>query len=319
MRFRVWFNFFLLINSFIYSQSDSIKTINATEHYFRFNYDNDFFSATDRYYTQGIQLSFIHPLVRYSPFAHTLIKLKNSKNYFGFHAQQECYTPKSIRVDTIFFGERPYTGTLYISHSLSSLNNFKKMRLQTQLDLGVIGSCALCEDEQKAIHKALVNIQPLGWEYQLENDIIVNYRVRFEKGIVSKPNFELMLGTNARLGTLFTDVGVGVNARLGWFDSYFENLGLTRNKDSRLFKMYLVTKANARVVGYNATLQGGLFTKSIYQLSANEINRVVFDAEAAIVLAYKRVSLEYARTYITPEFYKGVDHGWGRCVITVCF
>jgi lipid A 3-O-deacylase len=307
------------MSSFANSQSDSATSVNATEHYFRFNYDNDFFSATDRYYTQGIQLSFIHPMVRYSPFAHTLIKLKNSKNYFGFHGQQECYTPRSIRVDTIYFGERPFTGTFYISHSLTSLNNFKKILLQTQLDLGIIGSCALCENEQKAIHRALVNIQPLGWEYQLKNDVIVNYRVKFEKGIVSKPNIEMMLGTAARLGTLFTDVGIGVNARFGWFDSYFTNLGLARNKDSRLFKMYLVTKANAKLVGYNATLQGGLFTSSIYQLSANEISRVVFDAEAAIVVAYKRMSLEYARTYITPEFYKGVDHGWGRCVITVCF
>ena len=318
--FKVWFSFFLLVvNGFVYSQSDSIKSIHTTEHYFRFNYDNDFFSATDRYYTQGIQLSFIHPLVRYSPFAHALIKLKNSKNYYGFHAQQECYTPKSIRVDTVFFGERPYAGVFYISHSLSSLNSFNKIHLQTQLDLGLIGSCALCENEQKAIHRALVNVQPLGWEYQLKNDVIVNYRIKFEKGIVSKANFEVMLGTAARVGTLFTDVGVGVNARFGWFDSYFANLGLSRNKESRRFKMYLITKAAAKVVGYNATLQGGLFTTSIYQLSSNKISRVVFNTEAAIVVAYKRVSLEYAQTYITPEFYKGIDHGWGRCVIMVCF
>lgn len=311
--------FFTLFTSVCVSQTDSSSVKIKQENYIRFNYDNDFFSATDRYYTQGIQLSFIHPIVRYSPFSRTLIRLKNAVNYFGIHAQQDCFTPKSIRIDTIMFGERPYAGTALVSHSLNSLNKKKKLLLQTQLDVGGIGKCARCEDEQKAIHKALDNIAPLSWEYQLANDFIINYRAKLEKGIIYKRNFELMANTNFRLGTLYTDLGTGLNARIGFFDPYFNNLGLSKDPASRKFKIYGVIKTNAKLVAYNATLQGGIFSKDIYVIDADNVERFVFSGTAEIVLAFKRFSITYSRTYITQEYHTGVDHSWGGLYFTAAF
>ena len=311
---------FINCSSFVFSQKDSLFINVIPENYFRFNYENDFFSATDRYYTQGITAVLIHPAIKHSPFSRGLIKLKSATtNYYGLQAQQDCFTPKSIRIDTIMFGERPYAGTFYISHSLNSINKKKKLLLQTQLDIGVIGGCAKCEDEQKAIHKALDNIAPLSWEYQLANDFIINYRAKLEKGFVSKKYFELMAYANLRAGTLYTDVGTGINLRFGFFDPYFNNLGLSKDPSSRKFKTYGVIKANAKLVGYNSTLQGGIFSEDIYVIDANNLARFVFDGTAAITLAYKTFSLTYSRTYITPEYHTGVDHSWGGINLTKAF
>jgi hypothetical protein len=53
----------------LFSQtSDSTAIPKKLESYIRFKYDNDFFSATDRYYTQGIQLSVIHRVIKYLTF-----------------------------------------------------------------------------------------------------------------------------------------------------------------------------------------------------------------------------------------------------------
>jgi len=311
--------FFLGLSSVFISQTDSASLKIKQENYFKFNYENDFFSQTDRYYTQGIQLSFIHPIVRYSPFTKVLLRLNNAVNYFGLHAQQDCFTPKSIRIDTIMFGERPYTGTIFVSHSLSSLSKEKKLLLQTQLDLGGIGKCARCEDEQKAIHKGLDNIAPLSWEYQLANDFVINYRARLEKGLIYKRNFELILNGNARAGTLYTDLGAGLNARIGFFDPYFNNLGLSKDPLSKKFKIYGVIKTNAKLVAYNATLQGGIFSKDIYVIDANNVERFVFTGTAEIVVAFKRFSITYTRTYITQEYHTGVDHSWGGLYFTAAF
>ncbi|MDO8999934.1 MAG: lipid A deacylase LpxR family protein [Bacteroidota bacterium] len=316
---RKLFLFFLGLSSVCISQTDSSSVKIKQENYIRFNYENDFFSATDRYYTQGILLSFIHPIIRYSPFSRTLFQLKNAINYFGIHAQQNCFTPKSIRIDTIMFGERPYTGTILISHSLNSLSKKKKLLLQTQLDLGGIGKCARCEDEQKAIHKGLGNIAPLSWEYQLANDFVINYNAKIEKGVIYRKKFELMSNANFRVGTLYTDFGAGLNARIGFFDPYFNNLGLSQEPESRKFKIYANVKANAKIVGYNATLQGGIFSKDIYVIDADNVERIVFTGTAEIVMAYKRFSLTYSRTYITQEYHTGVDHSWGGIFITAAF
>lgn len=312
-----------LTNGLRSQNTDSTIVPRKLENYLRLQYDNDFFSATDRYYTQGIQLAIIHPLIRFSPFSYTLIRLnKNALNYYGLQFEQDCFTPRSIRYDTLNYTERPYAATFFVSHSLSSLNPETKTALHTQLDLGVIGPCARCEEEQKAIHRSLVNIQPLGWEYQLKTDYIVNYRAKFEKGIFHKKNREVIINTAARLGTIYTDASVGIMARMGFFSPYFSNLGMDKDQVHRKqnFQFYGILKGNVRVVGYNATLQGGVFNNDdIYTVADDKINRFVMDGLAGFMLTYKRISLEYSKLYISREFFGGLDHGWGKCVIMYCF
>jgi lipid A 3-O-deacylase len=290
------------------------------ESYFKINYDNDFFSATDRYYTQGIQVQFINRIMRYSPFSYALIRLgKRSRNYYGLNLEQDCFTPKSIRYDTINYLERPFAATAFFSHFLVSLDAERKQLLQTQLDLGVLGPCARCEDEQKAIHKALVNIRPLGWEAQIAEDYIINYRVKYEKALLYSPYAELMANGAIRAGTLYTDGSLGINFRAGWMNPYFNNLGIEKN-GGRKFQLYVFFRANARAVGYNATMQGGLFhTNSVFKIPDKDISRLVYDGTAGVHLVIKHVQLEYSRSYITPEFIRGVDHGWGRVAVAVCF
>ncbi len=311
---------FIKISSFVFSQHDSSSFNVITDNYFHFNYENDFFSATDRYYTQGVSAQLIHPVIRHSPISKVLIKLKGPvTNYYGLQIKQDCFTPKSIRIDTIMFGERPYAGTFLVSHSLSSLNKQQNLLLHTQFDFGIIGNYAMCEEEQKAIHKALDNIEPLSWEYQLANEFVINYRGKVEKGIFSNRHFDLTGNANAKVGTLYTDVGTGINLRFGFFDPYFNNLGLSKDPSSRKFKVFGVIKANAKLVGYNAALQGGVFSKDIYVIDANNLSRFVFDGTAAITIAYKTFSLTYSQTYITREYHTGVDHSWGGIFITKAF
>jgi lipid A 3-O-deacylase len=270
----------MFFNTLLFSQtSDSTAIPKKLESYIRFKYDNDFFSATDRYYTQGIQLSVIHRVIKFSPLSYSLIRLnKNALNYYGLHFSQDCFTPKSIRYDTLNYLERPFAATFFMSHTLNSLSPEKKIALQTQLDLGVIGPCAMCEEEQKAIHRSLVNIQPLGWENQLQTNYIINYRAKFEKGLFNKKHREIIGDAAARLGTLYTDFSVGLTGRMGFFSAYFNNLGMDKNAMERKsnFQFYGILKAKVKAVAYNATVQGGMFNdQSVYTISDNRVTRVV--------------------------------------------
>jgi lipid A 3-O-deacylase len=310
---------------FLSQQNDSLALPLKTENYLSLNYDNDFFCATDRYYTQGIKFNFIHPVIKYSPFTFLLLKFKKSNlNYYGLHIEQDVFTPRSIRYNggQVYYGERPFTAVFFVSHSLNSFVSNKRILLQTQLDIGIIGPDAKGEEEQKGIHRALDNIQPQGWQNQLSGDYIINYRLKFEKGIISKKHIELMVSALTRIGTLYTDLATGIHLRVGILSSYFKNLGLEKESLTRKndFKAFAIFKINGKLVGYNATLQGGLTNSgNVYELPDNSISRFVADVSAGIVLAYKRVSLQYGKTYITPEFNGGLDHGWGNCAVTVCF
>ena len=302
-----------------FSQTDSVP---KTESYFKFYYDNDFFCQTDRYYTQGTRPEMIMPVFKYSPVSKLLIRAKKTaRNYYGIAMEQDGFTPVGIRHVGIFYGERPYASVCYLSNFLISIDKEKKLRINTSLDIGLIGPNGKGEEEQKAIHKSLVNIQPLGWEYQIANDYVINYDLLLEKGLLVKKHLEIMGLAGFRVGTLYTDISEGVLVRAGWMNSYFENLGMFKHSEhKKAFRCTLYARGELKAVGYNATMQGGFFfRKSIYTIPDKDIERVVATGSAGIILSYKRFSVEYGKAYISPEFKNGLDHGWGHVVISTSF
>jgi hypothetical protein len=137
----------------------------------------------------------------------------------------------------------------------------------------------------------------LGWENPLANDVIVYYKINLEKGFLNKKHLELMGSSTSRCGTLYNDLGLGLNIRWGIFNPYFNNLSLENQAkyQSNKFKLYSVTKINPKLVAYNASFQGGLInSSSVYTLQGNDVTRGVLDVMLGIVVTYNSLSLEYS-------------------------
>lgn len=322
-------NYFLVIFILICFCTLNVKAQNDTlvknDRYYHHNYENDFFNNTDRYYTQGVYLEFVLPIFKKTLLAKTLIPLHSSSgkkilNYYGISTERIGFTPRSIRHEGIYYGERPYAAVAYLTHSLVSICPEKTLRLTTRIDLGFMGPNLRGAQEQKGIHYALNNIQPLGWENQIENDYVVNYGIAAEKGLINTKHFELTGIGELRVGTLYDDIAVGSMIRVGWMHSYFSNLGVTRNKLARKFQCYVYARGKIKAVGYNASMQGGMINhNSIYTISADDVYRDVESVYFGVVVGYKRFSMEYARAYISREFKGGTCHGWGRVGVNYCF
>lgn len=319
----------LLISSLsfflIFAASAQVDSTEKTDRYYKHNYENDFFVGTDRYYTQGVYLEFFLPVLKKTLLAKTLIPLgfKSNKkilNYYGMSLERQGFTPKSIRHEGIFYGERPFAAVVYLTHTLISLDPEKRHRLTTRINLGFMGPNLRGAEEQKGIHYALGNIQPLGWENQIENDYVLNYDLFLEKGLLNTKHFEITGIAEARVGSLYDDFSLGSMIRLGWMQPYFNNLGTTRKKDARKFQCYLFARGKIKAVAYNATMQGGVINRnSIYTIPANDIERFVGLAYYGMAIAYKRLGFEFSRAIVSPEFKNGLVHEWGRVGINVCF
>jgi lipid A 3-O-deacylase len=287
----------------------------------RFNYDNDYFSATDRYYTQGVRLEWIAPVIQKSFVCKGLIKPKeHTALYYGAALERDGFTPEGIRHIGIYYGERPYAGVMFLSHFAIALNNEKTFRLFSQLDLGIIGPAVGGKEEQTGIHKAIGNLEPLGWEYQIANDAVVNYTLQYDKGLIVSRYAELIGMSQLRAGTLYDDAAAGLMIRTGLLSSYFDNIGLSKQHPKRIFQCYGMAKGMGKFVGYNGTMQGGAFNKSsVYRIPSSDLSRLVAIGSYGLVIAYKNVSLEYTKVFISPEFKGGLIHGWGHCNIAVVF
>ena len=85
---------------------------------------------------------------------------------------------------------------------------------------------------------------------------------------------------------------------------------LVNNKNK--FQLYAYTQPLVNVIGYDATLQGGLFNhKSVYTLNDSEIERFTLQNNFGLVLQYHALYLEYSRTILTREFSYGSSFKWG--------
>jgi len=276
--------------------------------YFRFNYDNDFFAATDENYTQGYNFEFVAPVFGKNPLNFLLIKSNKSETKFGLALEHIGFTPNRYELTEIQFGDRPFAAAIMLRSFNISDDLKRKERWHSSLSVGLIGPGAFGEEMQVGIHKWTGNKEPLGWRHQIKNDLVLNYNVGFEKQILNLSNlFRLNLQTDLEIGTLFTNVSVGSSLVIGYFNELFSSQ--TKNKK---FQIYAFGHPNVSLIGYDATLQGGLINRdSPYTITGSQIERFTFQFNYGLVIQSKTLYFEYSRSRITEEIKTGNIARWG--------
>jgi len=295
----------------------SYKNINAPA-YIRLNYENDVFSATDQYYTQGIHLELVAPWVGRFPLAYTLFRLSKTNTRYGIGIEHNGYTPSSISSDAILYGDRPFTANLSFKTFAISIDSAKKQRLTAAVSTGIIGPGAGGKQMQESIHKWLNNITPHGWDNQIHNDMVLNYEVTYERQLFSYRNIFALNGiASGRLGTLSDKATLGAVMMIGCFDDPF-NAYIAAGSARRHLRVYAYEHPQVSAIGYDATLQGGLFNRSSpYTISASDITRFTFQNRFGFVVNYQRLFLEYFQSVSSNEFTTAKMHVWGGVQIAV--
>jgi len=291
----------------------------------KISFDNDIFDNTDRYYTNGVRFDFISPFLKQSPLASLMVPYWGQGiNYYGIWIGQNMYTPSVTKIGGIHYGDRPYSATLALGTFKISNDAGKKFRQTSELDLGIIGPSAFGDFVQKTVHSNLpTNSEPLGWEYQIQNDLILNYNLTYEKGLISSRWVELNANATGALGTLYTNMGAGFQFRAGLINPYFGSYGSSnteakKTKGYSKFQVYLFTTSLGRLVGYDATLEGGLFNKSsIYTLTRKEVSPLTYQGSLGITLAYEGFKIDFEQFLLSPEFHGCAWHKWGHIGLTI--
>lgn len=294
-------------NAQLIDNTSSFRSINKNN-YFRFHYDNDYFTKTDEYYSQGITLDFVSPSIKKFPASKLLFKPYKTVPKYGITFNLFGYTPTSIKSESILFGDRPFDANITLKTFLIQVDDIHKQQLASALSIGVMGKAALGFDIQYNIHKWTKNALPLGWQNQIKNDIVLNYQLNYEKQLVSSgSNFLLNATTEARLGTLNTKASGGFNFMAGKFNKKF--VPVTKKTKA---EYYFYGQSNVNFIGYDATMQGGMFNrKSPYTISSKDVNRITFQVDAGVIVNFKTFYLSYTQSYLTKEFKQGKYHRWG--------
>jgi len=269
------------------------------------------FNKMDWYYTNGLQFLLYHESLQKSPFDNILLPFKvrdEDRAWYGLALRQELYTPRDLEDDTIRAGDHPYAATLTLTQQRVVNRPGSGIRFTSGLRVGILGPAALGFFAQDIIHRITPSNPPKGWDYQVHNDIILNYDFMVDKEIYRDDLTILGVKGRGRLGTLHTDFSGGLWFRMELSQEYFNRLGpATDNTHNLYFQM----EGNSRFVVYDATLQGGLFNKtSPYVIPAASVNRLVGDINMSLVLEIRGHQLGLYQHLISSRFSESKWHGW---------
>lgn len=194
---------------------------------------------------------------------------------FGWRFGQELYTASDIKLPPESVGppDHPYAGWLY--------GGFFRERTRADgthdrigIDIGCLGPCAGGEWTQTRFHRILDQPLPRGWSRQMRNEAgVVLYGELAPLRWTPHPSVDATPVFGARLGNIFTDASAGLLFRVGQLEP--------SPTQSRL---HAYLRVDLKAVAYNATLQGGYFSRD--NPHTVEPKRLVGGAEAG--LAWRR-------------------------------
>lgn len=280
--------------------------------------DNDLFCNTDRYYTNGIHIKYQSPGLAFWRINNLLpVGRRKSIEYNSLELHHGMYTPFTTKKPPTLINDRPYASTLFLRFARTSVKPVNGIIQTASLDVGIIGKMAMGSLLQQGVHAGLPsNDEPLGWETEIANDLILNYHYKVTCLMASLGYAHFFHVSEASLGTLHTSVSSGLGIKVSSSKLFVlplpHSFSEMENMKPGNWKVSFETTCTPVLVGYNATLNGGMLNKkNVFVLNAKETQRLLVSAEAKITLNYRKVGLVVAQSYLSKEFKEGKEHFWG--------
>jgi hypothetical protein len=292
---------------------------------FTLYFENDYFGGQDRHYTNGVKFSWLsadlsewgqtgwrQSVLEALPFVNRPGAQKN----FGVALGQNIYTPQDISRVPPDPTDRPYAGWSYLEFSFVSKTERVLDILSVQV--GMVGPGSQADETQRAVHEWLNDERPLGWDYQLKNELGVNviyerkWRL-YARALSGALGADLVPHAGFSLGNVQTHANAGLTMRLGFNLPSDFGVDLIRggaapgapldDDDPRvaargLPSFFVFGGVDGRAVARDIFLDGNTFR------SSRSVDRepLVGDAYYGVGLALGRWQLTYTEVVRTREY-----------------
>ena len=276
--------------------------------------ENDLFGGSDRYYTNGLLLTWQSPSANLPrPLAgldeRLDVLLGPGGLRWGLSFGQNMYTPQDTDRRTPDPRDRPYAGYLYGAASLSRSTE----RTQTLLELqfGVVGPSAGGEFVQNNYHD-LINVRRAnGWSRQLKDEpaltALLERRWRVPLGSFGGVQAEAIPVAAVALGSVQTYAAAGGTLRIG--QGLEADWGPVRIRPAlagsgffqprQEFGWYIFGGVEGRAIARDIFLDGNTFRDS----PSVDKRLFVGDAQAGVAVLWRGVRFAYTQVLRSEEFY----------------
>ena len=290
---------------------------------FTFYWENDLFAKTDRYYTNGLKLTWSTP---YQPgidsphlpeWSRTIIRKLPSMKGEGTSRSasiavgQEIYTPADTQTGALQPNDRPYAGYTYLETGFHGMMG--NTRANWELQAGVIGPLSRAEQATSLVHRTIGVALDKGWSHQLKNEpaleAVTEYQWRFAReNEESRFQFDFVTHLGGAFGNVRIYANAGAEARFGRnLPSNFgtcpirpgcESNTADEAERSKRFGWHLFGAVDVRAVIRDIFLDGNTFRNS----PSVRKNPVVADVTTGVAVEHGRFKASYAYVLRTKEF-----------------
>ena len=268
------------------AQAQDTPVPNPLAHEAALTTENDayLFQKHDAYYTNGIFLR-----LSVAGFHHA------KKTVSSYETGQQIYTPLIRKTQSTTDIDRPYCGFLFGRYTRTAFSR-KDAVLAYSATLGIVGEASLGEKMQDSYHLLFGYGRFTGWQYQVQNavglDLGLSYAATlWEDSTWAKlvPVAQVSVGMNytyARPGMYFCVGAFEKNSNSALWNARVQKTDAKFRRRSEFFFFWFPELV---LQGYNATLQGGLFSKGDGAVLA-EPQRVMFQHTMGFCYAGGRLS-----------------------------
>lgn len=250
---------------------------------------------TDRYFTSGQVVTY----GRYRKEKFPFLKTGQSLTHRYWTLRQHIYTPENITSADFLEKDRPYASYLVLNRGRSIEVEKLGLSLLTEWTAGVLGKYSFGGKIQNSWHDLLEYADYVpGWHHEVKSDLILNYRLRIGQNMTPGSRFSLRPRLEFQLGSLYTNAAVGLLTRLV----------PVRITPRRQFRLELF--ADARLVGYDATLSGGLFNRDDRYRGVVQPKRITGRANFNGFIEYDGWQVQGGVSAMSAEFVGGKSHIW---------
>ncbi len=279
--------------------------------------ENDIFGGSDRFYTNGLQLSWrsasaerpalLAWLDRQLDFLQAPGTLR-----WGAALGHSIFTPRDTQARVPDPRDRPYAGLLLGSVSLHRVTADTLSTLEFQA--GLVGPSAGGEFVQNNWHVLIGAPRARGWGAQLRDEFVaaglLDRKRRVRLGTLGAIEGEFLPSATASIGTLQTYGGLGGLLRVG--QGLDADFGPARIRPAlagsaffqppeggRALGWYVFGGAEARLVANDVLLDGNSFDRS----RGVERRPVVADFQVGAAVVWRGLRVGYTQVWRTEEFH----------------
>lgn len=247
--------------------------------------DNDAFTLDfqiDQYYSQG---SFgKYRVVDTSGYRKRIL-------WIGLN--HRIFTPRGVSLTEVENFDRPYAGQLSVSGGMSWFD--ERASYEYALELGVMGPASMAEPIQTGWHKFFGMTIPEGWDYQINNSLILNGYIKTGQLLVKAGNIQILGEGHVGIGTVFNYARPEIVMRLGNFKQidqsvfYGANLGHKQYKSPTTVETIVFMAYGPEIVLTNATIEGNLTGRASEH--TEEIEELVHQFRVGVLMSWSSFDL----------------------------